>query len=554
MSADGVSPCGNPVRRDDTPLAPSLPLFRWVCLLALLLAEVLALTLRFDTRLLDEKRYWWAHLLSHSSEVFRLGCLIALATLVFGWSRLRGEWQRAFESSEVPATWWPALLGHLGAMAVFTALTAFILEWGIESSPFAAAWALAWVLTGCLTLGLWVAAVVPVSLWLPLARRGVVPLAGGVVVGSAAWAAGCWATDLWQPLSRLTFWTVGKLLGLVSADVVCQPDDFILGTASFQVHIAPSCSGYEGIGLTLAFLGAYLWAFRADLRFPQALCLLPIGAVLIWLANAVRIAALVLIGTWGSREVALGGFHSQAGWLAFLGVGLGLVVVSRRMRFFSRSLAAGHDANPAVPYLVPVLTLLATAMITGAFCHGFDWLYPLRVLTVGCVLWCCRRAYASWSWGWSWSAVGVGVLVFVIWMALEPRPADSEATGALASGLAGLPGGWAVVWLVFRVFGSVVTVPLAEELAFRGYLSRRLMGADFESIPLGKFTWFSFVVSSVAFGALHNRWLAGTIAGMLYAVILSRRGRLWDAVLAHTTTNALIAAYVLTTGSWSLWS
>jgi hypothetical protein len=40
---------------------------------------------------------------------------------------------------------------------------------------------------------------------------------------------------------------------------------------------------------------------------------------------------------------------------------------------------------------------------------------------------------------------------------------------------------------------------------------------------------------------------------MLYALALSRRGRLSDAVLAHATTNALLAAYVLTTGAWSLW-
>jgi hypothetical protein len=30
-------------------------------------------------------------------------------------------------------------------------------------------------------------------------------------------------------------------------------------------------------------------------------------------------------------------------------------------------------------------------------------------------------------------------------------------------------------------------------------------------------------------------------------------GRLGDAVLAHAVTNALIVAYVLATGTWSLW-
>jgi membrane protease YdiL (CAAX protease family) len=53
---------------------------------------------------------------------------------------------------------------------------------------------------------------------------------------------------------------------------------------------------------------------------------------------------------------------------------------------------------------------------------------------------------------------------------------------------------------------------------------------------------------------LHGRWLAGTVAGLLFAAALYRRGRLMDAVVAHATANALITAYVLTTGQWSIWS
>jgi membrane protease YdiL (CAAX protease family) len=59
----------------------------------------------------------------------------------------------------------------------------------------------------------------------------------------------------------------------------------------------------------------------------------------------------------------------------------------------------------------------------------------------------------------------------------------------------------------------------------------------------GRFTWLSFVVSSVAFGLLHGRWLAGTLTGMAYAAALYRRGRIGEAVYAHMTTNALIAGH-----------
>ncbi|MGA2738457.1 MAG: CPBP family glutamic-type intramembrane protease [Bryobacteraceae bacterium] len=51
------------------------------------------------------------------------------------------------------------------------------------------------------------------------------------------------------------------------------------------------------------------------------------------------------------------------------------------------------------------------------------------------------------------------------------------------------------------------TVPIPEELAFRGFLLRRLMAEDFESIPLGRVTWPALLVPSVAFGALARQSL-----------------------------------------------
>ena len=95
---------------------------------------------------------------------------------------------------------------------------------------------------------------------------------------------------------------------------------------------------------------------------------------------------------------------------------------------------------------------------------------------------------------------------------------------------------------------------MAEELAFRGFLVRRLISTDFTEVAPGQFTWASFAISSILFGALHGRWLAGTLAGLLYALALYRRRELSDSVVAHATTNTLIAIYVLATGSWSMWS
>jgi len=151
--------------------------------------------------------------------------------------------------------------------------------------------------------------------------------------------------------------------------------------------------------------------------------------------------------------------------------------------------------------------------------------------------------------GWSWQSVAMGVAVFGVWMMLEA----ASDTSPVEAGLAALPYWAAGIWLFFRVAGSVITVPVAEELAFRGYLIRKLIARDFENVPLNRFTWFSFLLSPVLFGLLHNRWLAGIIAGMLFALALYRRGQLGDAVVAHLAANALIAAYVHIYPKWALW-
>jgi CAAX prenyl protease-like protein len=137
-------------------------------------------------------------------------------------------------------------------------------------------------------------------------------------------------------------------------------------------------------------------------------------------------------------------------------------------------------------------------------------------------------------------------------MLLAPGPGSEEEAAALNPLQFGEP--WATLWLLFRVVGSTVTVPIAEELFFRGFVVRRCIDADADRVPVGQLTWLSFIVSSVAFGALHGQaWLAGVVVGMLFAGALAWRRSLADAVVAHATTNALVSGYVLATGSWTQW-
>ena len=286
--------------------------------------------------------------------------------------------------------------------------------------------------------------------------------------------------------------------------------------------------------------------------------MLPVGIVAIWFCNALRIVTLILIGTHISEEVAVKGFHSQAGWIGFTFVTLVVVYVALRtpqLAKVDRSAVAGNVKSAEfreTAYLMPMLVLIAVAMIVAACSSGFEALYPIKVLLGLLTLGFFLPTYRKLQWSWSWIAAANGAIVFVIWLLMEPSTNISGST--LSESLAELPPFWRTVWIVFRVFGAVAVVPLAEELAFRGYLLRRITSANFDTVDYRHTTWLAVAVSSILFGVLHGRWLAATVAGVFYAVATRRRGRLCDAVLAHTITNWLIAIYVLLTHSWQLWS
>jgi CAAX prenyl protease-like protein len=218
----------------------------------------------------------------------------------------------------------------------------------------------------------------------------------------------------------------------------------------------------------------------------------------------------------------------------------------------TRSAGVATD-NPTAAYLIPFLVILGAGMFAGALSGSFEWLYPLRFFAAAAALWVFRTRYSTLDWRVGWLGPSIGVGVFLIWIGLDRLTGISVAT-AMPGALGASSAAARITWISFRVLAATITVPIAEELAFRGFLLRRLVSQDFESVSFTRFNWFALVVSSVLFGALHgSRWPAGIVAGLVYAYAVMRRGRIGEAVAAHATTNALLAAYVLAFGQWQLW-
>lgn len=561
MAAPSVSASSLPSRPVIRPYARAeLGISRYwleLGLVCVLLSELLYLTVRFDTQILDHADSGWARFLGWAPQYLRLGSTIAIVTLLFSGRDLLRALRRldARDTHASPRT--PYVAVHAVALLAFTRVTALILSGAFSSFAHPALWTLGWVLSGSVALIAWGLALFPARTWRLAAGEGQRAIGWGLTVGTVVWAGGFLTEQLWTSLARYTFAVVQWLLGFIYPATVSDLSKLMVGTPTFKVIITPACSGYEGVGLILAFLSVYLWFFRKDLRFPAALVLLPMGAVTIWIVNAIRIVALIAIGTSGWPAIARGGFHSQAGWLAFNAVALGFVAMTIRGHYFQSGVittsSLPNELDLTTAYLGPFVAITATAMLTGAFSAGFDWLYPLRIFATGAVLWVFRKRYTTLTWTWSWPALAIGFVTFVVWLALIP--AGMNRNDGWPAALQSVPLYWAAIWLLFRVVGYVVIAPLAEELAFRGFLARRIVQSDFQNVPLGMFSWSSFLISSALFGAFHGgMWLAGTLAGMSFALALYHRRALGDAVQAHAITNGLIALYAFATGHWSVWS
>ncbi len=528
-----------------------LPTGRLLLALGLLIAEYVLALFVFDSDRLpiakDTDAFRWV------GESMSLIIVVVTAAFLIGGNLSLAEKREMSSAFREPRQMWPYLAGHAATYALSLAVTVFVFNANLGSDhPWL--WIALWLGSAVVSVLLLAAAVIPRAAIRPLRRPLARALLTGTVVGIVALLAGYATSVLWRPMSRLTLEVVGFLLSLTGHDVVGSPEELFVGTPSYTVFIDRQCSGYEGIGLITVMLGFYLYVFRKSLRFPNALVLLPIGMISIWVANGFRIAALIAVGTWISPEVAEGGFHSAAGWLLFCAVTLGLVALSRRSRWFARDRESGNKTfmTPEGAYLLPLLFLIGAALMTSLFTADFDYLYPLRVITPLIPLWLFRRYYRELRWSWSWTPIALGLAVFVLWVALEPSP-DPATVDLIPETLGKMSKVAAAAWLVARVLGSVVVVPISEELAFRGYLLRRLIDSDFTAVSPQRFTLLSFLVSSIAFGALHGRWLAGIFAGMLYAGAQYRRGQISDAIIAHAVTNGLLAAYVLIFDQWNFW-
>ena len=201
------------------------------------------------------------------------------------------------------------------------------------------------------------------------------------------------------------------------------------------------------------------------------------------------------------------------------------------------------------------------------------WRYAIQTI--------CCTLLLLWLRPWRWYAsprlrqlplaLMMGLLVFVIWVVPETPWMQAHCptfhnfymhylavqpwTGAppLPKVWPYAPGncGWPLV--VLKMFGTSVTIAVCEELFWRSFIYRWMLGAKFWQVDLGQFHPFVFLTVNIVFGFEHAQWFAGIIAGLAFGWVLLRTRDIWAAIVTHGLTNCLLGIYVLVTGDYHFW-
>ena len=100
--------------------------------------------------------------------------------------------------------------------------------------------------------------------------------------------------------------------------------DPTLQVNGFSVIIGPPCSGIESLSMYLGLFALLIVYDHENLDLRRSAIVFVLGEVLVYLLNIVRVSLIMIIGV-RNADLAVGMFHSNAGWVMFSVMMLGLI-------------------------------------------------------------------------------------------------------------------------------------------------------------------------------------------------------------------------------------
>jgi len=184
--------------------------------------------------------------------------------------------------------------------------------------------------------------------------------------------------------------------------------------------------------------------------------------------------------------------------------------------------------------------------------------YTAKLAIVMAIAWWYRSTWRDFRPAPTYRAFGLavvaGLLVWAIWIGLDGLYPMFRFMGSRvgfdADSLAPVTR-WA--FIVVRMLGLALVVPLIEELFWRSFLMRWLIDQDFFRVPIGRVTPMAAVTTSALFALVHPEWLPALLTGLLWAGLLWRTKSLSACAVSHVTANLALGVYVIVTGNWKFW-
>lgn len=213
-----------------------------------------------------------------------------------------------------------------------------------------------------------------------------------------------------------------------------------------------------------------------------------------------------------------------------------------------------------VPFVLFMLLLAVRGSLPADGSAGIDprWVYGVGVLLAGGALWWFRREYGELArqarpdGGELTLAIVVGLVVYALWITLDaPWMSIGSPTATFQPTDAQGRVDWPLV--AVRWAGAALLVPVMEELFWRSFLMRWIERPQFETVVPQRVGLKAVVLSTFVFMLAHTLWLAAILAGLAYAWLYVRTGKLWVPIVAHAVTNGALGVWVVATRSWGFW-
>lgn len=217
--------------------------------------------------------------------------------------------------------------------------------------------------------------------------------------------------------------------------------------------------------------------------------------------------------------------------------------------------------SSSLPYIAPFAVFMGFIALRSIYTLPDLTDQILRIVAVGAVLLFISRPVIDLrAPSWLISLV-LGVAVFALWIGPDLLWPGYRHHWLFENSILGMPKGALTtaaqtqpLVLALRAVRAIVIVPIVEELFWRAWLMRWIINPEFEKVPLGAFTLFSFATVAVLFASEHGPyWDVGLITGVIYNAWMVRSKSLGDLILTHAVTNACLSAYVVFAGKWEYW-